>query len=143
MDRESSWPLDWAKSRKDSAVSSTASLMGKGSGFRGESSSSMRDRVTREETRLVSFSVWPRALSIHFCFPTSISRTFRLVAMTVMGVFNSWLASVMNCFCRWALRTTGSMARRDSSTTSPSTSRMQAPSAARDHSSTVFMERWA
>ena len=63
--------------------------------------------------------------------------------MTVMGVFNSWLASVMNCFCRWALRTTGSMARRDSSTTSPSTSRMQAPSAARDHSSTVFMERWA
>ena len=35
MDRESSWPLDWAKSRKDSAVSSTASLMGKGSGFRG------------------------------------------------------------------------------------------------------------
>ena len=137
----SPWPCDRACSRKDSAVSVTASLMGKGAIFRGDSSSSMRLRVTREFTSSVSFSVWAWALSIHFCCPTSISSTFRLVAMTVMGVFSSWLASVMNCFCRWALRTTGSMARRLSSTTSRSTNSVHPASAASDHTSTVRMAR--
>ena len=61
--------------------------------------------------------------------------------MTVMGVLSSWLASVMNCFCCSALRTTGSMARRLSSTTSTSTSRVQPASAASDHISTVRMVR--
>ena len=101
------WPPEAASSVKDSAVSRTASLMGNGSRFRADVSSSMRDSVTSEFTSDVSFSVWARALSIHFCRPTSISSTFRLVAMTVMGVFSSWLASVMNCFCCSALRTTG------------------------------------
>ena len=61
--------------------------------------------------------------------------------MTVMGVFSSWLASVMNCFCCSALRTTGSMALRDSSTTSSSTSSVHRASAASDHTSTVRTAR--
>ena len=96
----------------------------------------MRESVTSEFTSPVSFSVWASALSIHFCFPVSISSTRRLVAMTVMGVLSSWLASVMNCFCCSALRTTGSMARRESNSTSSSTSNMHAASAASDQPST-------
>ena len=60
----------------------------------------MRESMTSSLTSSVSFSVWFSVLSIHFCCPTSISSTFRLVAMTVMGVLSSWEASVMNCFCR-------------------------------------------
>ena len=58
----------------------------------------MRDSVTSELTRSFSFSVWNRALSIHLFSHVSISRTFRLVAITVIGVFSSWLASVMKVF---------------------------------------------
>ena len=125
----------------DSAVSRTASLTGKSSILSGESSSSMRESVTSELTSEVSFSVCAIALSIHFCLPVSISSTLRLVAMTVMGVFSSWLASVMNCFCCCALRTTGSIARRESSTTSKKTSRMHAASASSDHTSTTRIAR--
>lgn len=42
-----------------------------------------------------------------FLLTVSISKTFRLVAMTVMGVFSSWLASVINCFWRSDACTTG------------------------------------
>ena len=114
---------------------------GKSSILSGESSSSMRESVTSELTSEGSFSVCAIALSIHFCLPVSISSTLRLVAMTVMGVFSSWLASVMNCFCCSALRTTGSMARRESSTTSRKTSRMHAASAISDQTSTVRIAR--
>ena len=47
----------------------------------GDTSSSMRDRVTNALTSAVSFSVCACALSIHFCFPVSISSRRRLVEM--------------------------------------------------------------
>ena len=62
MDRESSWPLDWAKSRKDSAVSSTASLTAKSDSFSGDSSSSMRESVTvvlRKQKKSLTSSLFP------------------------------------------------------------------------------------
>ena len=132
IDSSSGWPWEAANSRKDSAASVRASLMGNFSGWRGVSSSSIRDRVTRELTRSRSFSVWAWAFSIHFWRPVSISWTFRLVAMTVMGVFSSWLASVMNCRCRSTLRTTGSTALRENSTTMTYTSRIHTAMAERD-----------
>ena len=92
----------------------------------------MRESVTRALTSCVSFSVWLSALSIHFCCPTSISSTFRLVAMTVMGVLSSCEASVMNCFCRSDACTTGAMARREQSTTMPYTSTTHTAIAASD-----------
>ena len=92
----------------------------------------MRESVTSEATSSRSFSVWARALSIHFCLPVSISSRVRQVAMTVMGVFNSWLASVTNCFCRWLAFTTGSMARLENSTTSTETSATHTAMAPRD-----------
>ena len=73
-------------------------------------SSSSRASETRSFTSSDSFSVCAWALSIHFCRPTSSSSTFRLVAITVSGVFSSWLASVMNCFCFSTLFIVGSMA---------------------------------
>lgn len=110
MSASNTCPLAAAKSRKESAVSATTPLMSTLTKCRGGFSSSSRARVTMSFTNCAMCSVCARALSIHFCRPTSISSTFRLVAMTVNGVFSSWLASVMNRFCFSALFTTGSMA---------------------------------
>lgn len=61
--------------------------------------------------------------------------------MTVMGVFSSWLASVMNCFCFRLACTTGSMARREQSTTMRYTSATHPAMTASDKSAVVMTER--
>ncbi len=75
---------------------------------RGDSSSSILERRYQGPTRSVASPalglVDPLLLAV------SISSGVRRVAITVMGVFNSWLASVMNC-C-YSPFTTGSMAFR-------------------------------
>ena len=57
-----------------------------------------------------------------------------LVEITVSGVFSSWLALVMNCFCCSMFRMVGSMAFRLASVTNSQASRMPPAQASSDSS---------
>ena len=63
--------------------------------------------------------VW--MLCTHSSSSYSNANTSALVEMAVSGVFNSWLAFVMNCFCASMFLRYGVIARREKRTTSPNT----------------------
>ncbi len=60
-------------------------------------------------------------LCTHSSSSCSIASTSALVEMAVRGVFSSWLALVINCFCASMFFRYGVMARREKSTTRPNT----------------------
>ena len=74
-------------------------LMENSSGETRFSSSSIFVSATSCFTRALIRSPSARMSSSHSFLPTSDSTMSRLVRMSVNGVFSSWLASVMNCFC--------------------------------------------
>ena len=57
------------------------------------------------------------------------------------GVFISWPASVMNCFCRAMLSAMGLVARRESSITASSAASQQPAPASSESAATVSMAR--
>ena len=74
---------------------------------------------------------------IHGLSPVSISSSSMFVEITVSGVFSSWEALVINCFCCSMLRMVGSTAFREASITSTRASRMPPAQATAEISTSV------
>ena len=69
--------------------------------------SSARAICTRFAMSPLIRSTWRMVEAVHSFSPSIISRTSVLARMTARGVFSSWLALVMNCFCRSIARSSG------------------------------------